>query len=475
MSSGRIFISYRRRLDQGTTGRLYDRLERHYDRNQLFMDVDDIPLGVDFAEYLTEQVSQCDVFLVVIGQGWIDAKDRLQSEDDFVRLEIEAALERVKVPIIPVLVDGATMPNRLDLPNSIQSLCGRNGINLRHESFAADVDERLRKGLDRFLNQVKSAKGNETKSVNHPTNEKESSGRRSFEDPANYLQRRALFRENFRNSDTLDASKVPVPDIRFDPGKIVRDIASLWCPEMVVIPAGTFEMGSTPKEISDYKDDHDWRECPKHTVNIIKSFLIGRYPVTFDEYDAFCNATGHEKPDDNGWGRGRRPAIFLSWTDCSSYCEWLSEKTGESYRLPSEAEWEYACRAGTTTAYSFGSKISTENANYKGYVIAGGSKGSEFRNKTVPVDYDVFQANDFGVFQMHGNVAEWCSDDFVSDYSVARTQSPIIESPREDSRVTRGGAWDSEPEGLRSASRGGLQPKLRHAFMGFRPARTILE
>ncbi|MEM1163705.1 MAG: toll/interleukin-1 receptor domain-containing protein, partial [Pseudomonadota bacterium] len=151
MAKGRIFISYRRGLDQGTTGRLYDRLERHYDREQLFMDVDDIPPGANFSSYLEEQIEKCDVFLIVIGKGWIDAMDRLQNADDFVRLEIEGALRRQSAAVIPVLLDGVSMPDRRDLPDSLHPLCMRQAIGVQNQSFATDVDVSLRKVLDQVL------------------------------------------------------------------------------------------------------------------------------------------------------------------------------------------------------------------------------------------------------------------------------------------------------------------------------------
>lgn len=151
MSDGRIFISYRRGLDQGTTGRLYDRLERHYESDRLFMDVDDIPLGRDFVDYLHEQVAACEVFVAVIGPGWVGERERLMDEEDFVRIEIEAALQRPHIPIIPVFIDGAGFPGRDDLPKSLHALRRRNGLNLRHDSFAADVDKRLLGGLKKIL------------------------------------------------------------------------------------------------------------------------------------------------------------------------------------------------------------------------------------------------------------------------------------------------------------------------------------
>ncbi|MEL6318525.1 MAG: SUMF1/EgtB/PvdO family nonheme iron enzyme, partial [Pseudomonadota bacterium] len=153
-------------------------------------------------------------------------------------------------------------------------------------------------------------------------------------------------------------------------------------PEMVVIPAGEFVVGSPEDEPERFA-----REGPQHQVRIARPFALGRYPVTFDEYDAYCAATRATKPKDEGWGRARRPAIYVSWDDASAYCAWLSSETGADYRLPSEAEWEYGCRAGTVTAFWWGREITPEQANYRGrYVYAGGGAKGVNRRKTEPVD-----------------------------------------------------------------------------------------
>ena len=132
-----------------------------------------------------------------------------------------------------------------------------------------------------------------------------------------------------------------------------------FAPELVVIPAGEFMMGSPDDEDSAYPD-----ERPQHRVMIDRRFAIGQFLLTFGEYDRFCEATRREKPGDAGWGRGRRPAINVNWLDAQAYVAWVSQETGQAYRLPSEAEWEYACRAGATTRYSFGDVITSREANY---------------------------------------------------------------------------------------------------------------
>jgi len=168
-----------------------------------------------------------------------------------------------------------------------------------------------------------------------------------------------------------------------------------FAPELVVIPAGQFMMGSPEREEGRYDN-----EGPQHRVTIGQRFAIGRYPVTFDEYDRFCEAKQPKQPADEGWGRGRRPVINISWQDAQVYIAWLSQETGRAYRLPSEAEWEYACRAGTATRYSFGDAITPENANFSD---SGLGRTSEV---------GAYSANPWSLYDMHGNVWEWVEDDW---------------------------------------------------------------
>ena len=238
-------------------------------------------------------------------------------------------------------------------------------------------------------------------------------------------------------------------------------------PEMVVIPAGEFVMGSPADE-----SERQTSEGPSHPVAFAQPFALGRYAVTFEEYDHFCEATRRNKPDDSGWGRGRRPVISVMWEDVVAYCAWLSHETGASYRLPSEAEWEYAARAGTRTAFWWGDEIDPTRANYNGsHTYRNGTRG-EYRQRTVSVDD--FQPNPFGLYQVHGNVWEWVQDSWHGDYQGA----PVDGSAWEESgdggpRVVRGGSWLLEPLWLRSAARGRNDPRDGFNTVGFRLARTL--
>ncbi|SUS07728.1 Serine threonine-protein kinase pkn1 [uncultured Defluviicoccus sp.] len=251
---------------------------------------------------------------------------------------------------------------------------------------------------------------------------------------------------------------------------VFRDGDAPWFPEMVVIPSGTFLMGSPPGE-EGRSDD----EGPQHRVTIGYRFALGKYAVRFSEYDHFCEVTKREKPEDRGWGRGQRPVITVSWLDAVAYCEWLTKETGQPYRLPSEAEWEYGARAGTTTPFSFGGTISPKQANYDGnYTYGGGSKG-EYRQRTVPVG--TLPANPRGLHEMHGNVREWVEDVWHDSYAGAPADgSAWTDGEGKDSsrlRVARGGSWYNYPRLLRSAFRVRYPPGGRYLNLGFRLARTL--
>ncbi len=239
-------------------------------------------------------------------------------------------------------------------------------------------------------------------------------------------------------------------------------------PEMVVISAGSFMMGSPEDEVGRYDD-----EAPQHEVTISQPFAMGRFPVTFDEYDRFINATSglspsREKPNDQGWGRDRQPVINVSWTDAVTYCEWLGKQTGKLYRLPNEAEWEYACRAGTTTAYWWGDGHGKNLANFRGADSQWGAK------QTSPVGS--FDPNPFGLYDMHGNVWEWCKDCWHGTYNNApRDGTAWEESGGGDCgrRVIRGGSWLNIPRLLRSADRDRDNTDDRNYDLGFRLAQDF--
>jgi formylglycine-generating enzyme required for sulfatase activity len=253
------------------------------------------------------------------------------------------------------------------------------------------------------------------------------------------------------------------------PGRTFRDCPE--CPEMIVVPAGSFTMGSPPGEEGRSPD-----EGPQHRVTIARPLAVGKFEVTFAEWDA-CVAAGGctHRPDDRGWGRGKQPVINVSWNDVTQqYLTWLSGKTGKTYRLLTEAEWEYAARAGTTTRFWWGSSISTSQANYNGnYTFGGSPKKGEDRQKTVPVDS--FAASPWGLHNVHGNVWEWVEDCSHDNYQGAPTDGSAWTTSCSESghRVLRGGSWVAAPWNLRSAFRASYFTHFRYDYLGFRVARML--
>ena len=239
-------------------------------------------------------------------------------------------------------------------------------------------------------------------------------------------------------------------------------------PEMRVIPPGRFMMGSPAGELDRCED-----EGPQHWVTIQKPFAIGCHTVTFAEYDLFCYKTKREYPYDKGWGRGWQPVINVSRQDALEYCAWLSSQTGAIYRLPSEAEWEYTARAGTTTAFWWGGYIDTHLANYDGNSSYAGSSTGENRERTMPVAQ--FKPNPFGLYQVHGNVWEWCQDRWHDSYQDAPKDGMAWEGGQRNLYVTRGGSWVRDAKYCRSAARSNAPVSTKYIDLGFRVCCDLIE
>jgi formylglycine-generating enzyme required for sulfatase activity len=230
---------------------------------------------------------------------------------------------------------------------------------------------------------------------------------------------------------------------------------------MIVIPAGSFMMGSPATE-----NGHQNNEGPKpHAVTIARPFAISKFDVTFADWDACVSVGGCRKANENNMGGGTKPVIDVSWDDAQQYVAWLSKMTGQPYRLLTEAEWEYAARAGTTKAYYWGDEIGKENANCNGC-------GSQWDGKqTAPVGS--FKPNVFGLYDMAGNVWQWVQDCYHTTYKEAPEDGSAWTSGACNDRVIRGGSWSNFPQSLRSAVRGGLTPVNRVGYVGFRVGRTL--
>lgn len=244
----------------------------------------------------------------------------------------------------------------------------------------------------------------------------------------------------------------PPKQASLKPGDTFRDCDG--CVELVVVPAGSFPMGSSGEF-----------ENPIHTVKIDKQFAIGKHEVTFAEWDQCVEESGcKHKADDREWGRGNRPVINISWNDAKEFVAWLSQKTGQTYRLPSEAEWEYAARGGVSTPYWWGRDIGVKQANCRDCKV-------DNAQQTLPVGS--FKANPYGLHDTSGNAAEWVEDCWNDNYRGAPTNGKAWDTGQCRLRVLRGGAFDSQARYLRSQSRFRYDSDVRFSANGFRVLREI--
>ena len=278
----------------------------------------------------------------------------------------------------------------------------------------------------------------------------------------------------------------PAPEVTaaegYKPGDVFQDCPE--CPEMVVIPPGEFVMGSLESETAREAVPAEFatRERPQHTVRIERAFSLGKYEVTFAEWDACVTDGGcnRYRPNDEGRGRGERPAKSVSYDDAKAYVRWLSRKSGKEYRLPSAAEWEYAARAGTTTARFWGDDAD-RGCGYANVHDRTSVSENEFDwqhhecddgyARTAPVGS--FAANAFGVHDMLGNVEEWTEDCWNGSYEDAPTDGSAWRSGDCSVRVLRGGSWGDYPWLVRAAFRQGLGAEHSTSFIGFRVAMTL--
>jgi len=254
-------------------------------------------------------------------------------------------------------------------------------------------------------------------------------------------------------------------------------------PALVLVQAGRFEMGSPEHErriAMAAGSQKNWiaRETPQHWVGIERPFAMGRYPVTVGEWRVFVQASGWQQHGEVDWEspgfpqRDTHPVVGVSWFDALQYVAWLCEATGKRYRLPSEAEWEYACRAGSKTAFNVGDTIATTQANFDGSFTYNGGPRGEFRHGTTPVD--AFAPNAWGLHDMHGNVWEWVQDVVHDNYEGAPTDGSAWELGGDQvRRILRGGSWLYNPRYLRSALRNGFSAVLSNDIVGFRVVREL--
>jgi formylglycine-generating enzyme required for sulfatase activity len=430
-----VFISYRR-TQRSKVEPIKDRLEAL--GLKVFFDVHGIDGGADFPTVIDANLRAAKVVLAC----WSPAYFERRPPPDWCMVECRFGMKQQK--LVPIAIE------RFDADEPPADMHGANYFDLtawrghdQHEDWRRTLGT-LSRHLGRDL--AAGAPGSATSQTRPPP------------------------------TPVTPPPATPKRDDRSRPGAVWRDaipgLSESACPEMVTIPSGKFLMGAPPGE-----ERSSDVERPQHEVRIDYAFALGKHAVTFAEWDAAIAAGAKlEKPGDQGWGRDRRPVINVNWNDAKAYIAWLNSKLGlegraDAYRLPSEAEWEYACRAGTTTPFSFGATISTAQANYDGNSTYGAGKKGEYRQKTTLVGS--FPANSFGLHDMHGNVREWCEDVWNANYNGAPTDGSAWLTGDTSSRVLRGGSWNNNPIRLRSANRNWGNPTYPNNYIGFRVARIV--
>ena len=463
MSGRTIFISYRRSDSQWAASRLYDTLVQTFPHDRLFMDVDSIDPGQDFVAVLEDKIAECDVFLALIGPDWLsetlgDGQRRLDDPEDFVRIEIARALARKETVTIPVLLDGADVPQENDLPAPLQSLARRQFARLSHEGYRTEVTrlvEAIGKALDRTHVPAKPAPETSRKLARGPVLLAACALAIVGVLVATYIRSTGQA-EDF--SDRADLSTI----------KECTD-----CPELVVIPSGAFVMGSPEDE-----PNRRPQEGPQREVRL-ERFALARTELTFQAWDA-CVADGgcggYAAPDQRE-GRGDIPAFNLNREDAIRYIAWLNTKvSGTPYRLPSEAEWEYAARAGTDTPYYWGDDPDRAYANMGREICCiGSAEGSDTWVGVAPVGQ--FPPNAFGLSDMAGNLSEWVTDVYRDNFKDAPLDGSVwVEdsiSGTPPRYVLRGGSFKDRPWQVRSAQRFSNSADWRLNIYGFRVARDL--
>jgi formylglycine-generating enzyme required for sulfatase activity len=518
-----VFISYRRENTAGEARALFNDLASRLGEGSVFMDVDSIALGRDFRSVLQETTASCDVMLVLIGRNWADAKDeggrvRLGNPADYVRLEIESALKR-DIAVTPVLVQGAHMPAAEDLPAEIRNLAYRNGFELSHNRWESDVGEMVRR-----LDLQSRVSGHQLKpgalEGSTPAPSRQSGISAAPAIPQAKPQQGLLSRRvRLTRRQTLGIAALAVvgtgaaiaaPSLRrlltrpalrtisFDAASVdergVRKVPEKYSAamftevlgsgaglDMMSVPGGSYMMGSPSDE-----PERQPNEDPQHSVTLA-AFFIGASPVTQAQWAAVVLAHPERihrdlDPKPSSFRGIDLPVESISWNEAEEFCLRIAAITARQYRLPSEAEWEYACRARTTTPFNFGPTITPELANYcgTGAAVCGDSGGKSVTSdvyndvkytsgaygqgpvgifRGVTTRSGTFPPNRFGLYDMHGNVWEYCLDKVTDSYAdVPRDGTAYLSGPGDAQRILRGGSWSHNPAICRSAYRDSLGP-----------------
>ena len=443
MSTHSIFLNYRRTEALKDARHLYRELLRHFPE-QIFMDAPGTAGGQHFPDLLKRKVQECRVLVAVIGPEWHRLADgsgrvRLDQEDDWVRLEIATALQR-GIPVIPALIDGARMPVVGQVPAVLHGL-------LNHQAVKLDLDEFFEASIEKLCVAIRIALAAETTGTPAPPpRHSRESGNLRTEATLPVVDPR------MRGDAGADWWKRQIPWAKAYGEKGSDEFATPWADieiggavqRMRWIEPGSFLMGCDP---GDSGGDSD--EKPQHRVTLTKGFWLADTACT----QALWQAVTGQSPS-HFKGSADLPVENVSWDDVTGlFLPKVAQRLGVKLELPTEAEWEFACRAGTQTPYWFGQGIAENQVNF------GGKVGKTVQVKGRP-------ANGWGLYQMHGNVWEWCAG------SRRQYSAQAVENPPDDQDqnfgALRGGSWIGGAGRARSAYRYDYHRVLRSQLFGFR-------
>lgn len=473
----KIFISYRRADSRKDAGRIYDRLVEAFGKENIFKDVDNIPLGKDFRGVLREAVAQCDIQLAIIGKQWLDIKDeagnrRLDNPGDFVRIEVESALQRDSCIVIPVLVDNAPMPRADMLPPDLRELAFKNAAVVRDDpDFHNDITR-----------IIQSLGGGHTipskpQTAAYDVHTAISEFYRAFDEQQWERARELLaeirtsgkaprmFNVDAHEQEIWDALEAAERDKQYDllhlmtkranPKRVREALQDFWQDFPDYDPDGIAQsVGVKPTAPRILPAPFDWIEIPAGAVTIegktetIPAFHIAKYPITNAQYAKFIEAGGYHEEKwwtDAGWEQREKdrwteprhwansrwngveqPVVGVSWYEAVAYCQWLSEVTGGNISLPTEQQWQRAAQGDDNRIYPWGNNWDCNRCNNS-------VEPCHSEQTTVVRQYEGKNDSFFKVVDMAGNVWEWCRTAY-------ETGSQDLNGT--DVRVLRGGSWD---------------------------------
>jgi len=478
MNKARIFISYAHEDARKVRRLYYDLIDAGF---QPWMDKVDLAPGEDWRMAIEKAMRSADFVIICLSKTSVGKSGVLQREWN---VALSLLWQEKKIDDIYIF------PARLEPCELPKELSGVQWVDL----FEEDGLPRLVRALQEGMRRLGKAPGAQQQPASTPSEQK------TGQDLIPYALLLSQLADRLRSADQPVQSPdiPPLRTFRFETvrmdarGRIVErregraryfveELGDGVMLEMVEIPGGTFLMGTSEAEARKMRQrsslDEKWidQEMPQHRVNV-PSFFIGKFQVTQAQWRAVAELSRVKiklEPNPSNSKGDDLPVENVSWEEAKEFCARLSRLTRCAYRLPSEAEWEYACRAGTTTPFAFGATITPQIVNYDGaYPYASASKGDN-RRETVPVG-SLGVANGFGLYDMHGNVWEWCEDDWHDSYDGAPRDGRawVDISARGSYRVFRGGGWRDTAALCRSALRGGNSPGARFGYLGFRLVRA---